>query len=59
MPVHNLVPSVSVGVEKETLTKRPWERGCAGSMLYQLSYEALQLGAGQFIGFLRSHERSR
>ena len=28
----------------------------AGAMLYQLSYEATQLGAGQFVGLICSNE---
>ena len=31
----------------------------AGAMLYQLSYEATQLGAGQFIELMCSRERNR
>ena len=29
-----------------------------GATLYQLSYEATQLGAGQFIGLMYSHEKN-
>ena len=28
----------------------------AGAMLHQLSFEATQLGAGQFVGLMCSHE---
>ena len=31
----------------------------ARAMLYQMSYEATQLGAGQFVGFMCSRERTR
>ena len=31
----------------------------AGAMLYQMSYKATQLRAGQFVGLMSSHERTR